>query len=314
VPFSESASGYDAFVGETRTIRFTVAAEQGGQRVDVFLAEALPWRSRQSLVELLGRGAVQRNGALVKKACRLRPNDEIAVCLPMRDEVDDVGVIELDILFEDEDLVVINKPANVAVHPASTCVHRNVLRRLVYRYERELPDPYATPSIIHRLDRTTSGVIAFARRRAWVPFYMHQFERRTARKEYIAVVHGQVSQPGRIETPIRIVPDRPVVVDPDGKPSRTDFAVIEVGRDASMLRITLHTGRKHQIRAHLAFVGHPIVYDDVYGGPRDASWPEDATPLLHAASLELEHRRHGPMRFEAPTPNRMSMAWQLLGG
>jgi 23S rRNA pseudouridine1911/1915/1917 synthase len=297
----------------THTVSLTVAPEHAWLRVDAFLAQVLPWRSRRSLTELLAAGAVAVNGRRVKKAHRLATGDVVALVVPRSAEAEvDLEAIPLRIVYEDDDLVVVDKPGDLAVHPASTCQHRNLLRRLQHWYIHERPDPHAAPAVLHRLDRTTSGVVAFAKRRELIDFYTRQFAARTTTKEYVAIIHGRLEGTGRIELPILTPDERPVTIDPGGKPSRTDWRTLAATDYASRLAITLHTGRKHQIRVHLAAQGHPLLYDDVYGPPRDETWPPGARPLLHAACLELDHRDGRRLRFEAPTPDDMERAWAEL--
>ncbi|MCA9704288.1 MAG: RluA family pseudouridine synthase [Myxococcales bacterium] len=295
------------------TVRLTVAEEHARLRVDAYLALHLPWRSRRSLVELVAAGAVAVNGRAVKKAHRLTAGDQVALRVPRRPEAEvDLSQIELRILHEDDELVVVDKPGDLAVHPASTCQHLNLLRRLEHHYAHERPDPAAQPAVIHRLDRTTSGVVALVKRRELVAPYTRQFAERTPEKEYVAIVHGRVEHDGRLEQPIHVPPDRPVIVGPGGKPSRTDYRVLGHAPRASRLAVALHTGRKHQIRAHLAAHGHPLVYDEIYGPARDEGWPMDARPLLHAARLCLDHRDGRRLCFEAPVPEDMERAWLRL--
>lgn len=282
-------------------------------RVDAFLAGRLPWRSRRSLVALLRRGAVHINGAPAKKARRLVPGDVVALAIP-------AGVIEdapapspppLSVLFEDDDLVVVDKPAHLAVHAASTCMRDNLLQRL---HDRDRGVPGVGPAaVVHRLDRGTTGVIAFARRPALIPFYMGQFERRTVRKSYVAVVHGEPDDVGTVELPLLARPGASVVVDARGKPSRTTWEVIRRTTGAAMIRVALHTGRKHQIRVHMAAIGHPIVHDDLYGRVHERpEWPPDCNPQLHAARLELDHTDGRRLVLEAPTPAAMLAVFETF--
>lgn len=296
-----------------QTVHLTVAEEHARLRVDAYLAMSMPWRSRRSLAALLTAGAVEVNGQRIRKSHRLAPGDVIALRVPVHPEAQlDLTQIELSILYEDDDLVVVNKPGDLAVHPASTCPHRNLLRRLEHYYAHEQPDPRARPSVIHRLDRTTSGVVALVKRRELVAPYTRQFAARTPTKHYVAIVHGRLRGEGRLEQPIHMPADRPVVVGPGGKPSRTDYRGLEHAPRASRVAVTLHTGRKHQIRAHLAAHGHPLIYDDVYGPARGDGWPDDARPLLHAATLQLDHRDGRRLSFEAPVPADMERAWACL--
>jgi len=203
---------------------------------------------------------------------------------------------------------VVDKPPHLPVHAASTCQHHNLLSML---QRRDAGRPFS-PAVIHRLDRSTTGVIAFARRSALVPFYMAQFEHRRVRKQYIAVVHGIPDACGTIALPLLAVPGRRVVVDGGGKPSTSAWHVIARGHECAMLAVVPETGRKHQIRVHLAAIGHPIVFDDLYGRVHGRTgWPAGCGPQLHAARLELEHTDGRPHLFEAPLPPTMdaSMRW-----
>ena len=275
-------------------------------RVDAFLAGRLPWRSRRSLVALLHCGAVQINGAPAKKARRVLPGDVVALAIPgpAIAPSPEPRVEPLSVLFEDDDLVVVDKPAHLAVHAASTCMHDNLLLRLHHRYRDARSDGPA--AVVHRLDRGTTGVIAFARRPALIPFYMGQFERRTVRKTYLAIVHGEPDDVGTVALPLLARAGASVVVDDAGKPSRTAWEVVGRTDGAAMIRVALHTGRKHQIRVHMAAIGHPIVHDDLYGRVHErAAWPPGCNPQLHAARLELDHTDGRRLVLEAPTPAAM---------
>lgn len=293
-------------------VAFVVDEREYAQRLDVFVAHRLPWRSRRSLVELLRTGRITVNGAPAKKARRLLVGDRVQLRLPVAPPDVSLADLELSILFEDDDLIVVDKPANLTVHPASTCMQRNLLRRLQLRYRDECPDRSVEPSVVHRLDRGTSGVIAFAKRRDLVAHYAAQFERRTTAKQYVAMVHGVPPERGHIFHPISAPPERPVRIDPSGKASHTEFRRIRRCSTAAWVHIDLHTGRKHQIRIHFAAEGHPLLFDDVYGGPAQPHWPTDASPMLHAARLTLDHRTRGRMTFEAPLPTRFERAWNTL--
>ncbi len=282
---------------------FVVAPEAAGQRLDVFLAARRPWRSRSQLVALIEARGVLVNGAPSKRSSRLREGDVVVargVAAPPVDQDLELRDLPLELLFEDEDLVVINKPSGLAVHASSTSQRLNLQRRLELRYLVEAPDPEARPASVHRLDRDTSGVIAFARRRELVRSYSLQFERRRVAKEYVAVVEGRLTGGGVIDLALRIEDGRPVTVDPDGKPCRTEYQVVDASDTRSTVAVRIHTGRKHQIRAHLAALGHPVCNDHLYGHRGEGRL------MLHARVLELEHRGAWH-RFEAPTPS----GWHL---
>lgn len=287
-------------------VEHLVADDQADMRVDAVLAVMLPWRSRQQLAGFVAAGAVTVDGKRVKKARRLKPGEVVRIELPTAEEdLDAVRALPLSLLYEDEDLVVVDKPSGIAVHPSAGVQSVNLLRRLQLRYAEEAPDPRACPSIVHRLDRNTSGVIAYARRRELVAFYTGQFEARTTDKTYVAKVHGVVPERGAWSWALRVDDATNVVVDRHGKPSRTLYERLSSDGETSLVRVQPITGRKHQIRVHFAEAGHPLVHDDLYGvdGQPDA-WPEGARLGLHAHVLELDHRDGRRLRFEAPIPAR----------
>lgn len=278
-------------------------------RLDAFVAAQLPWRSRGCVAALIAEGAVQVNGRPAKKSRRIRAGDEVVVLVEPVDVAAELADVDVPVLYEDDELVVVNKPPDLAVHPASTCRHRNLLSWLSHR---ALPPGVVrgTPLLVHRLDRTTSGVVAVVKRRELVAPYAAQFERRETDKHYAAIVHGApADDAGRIELCLRVEDGQPVAVDPAGKPSRTDWRCSARGGDFARLDIVLHTGRKHQIRVHLAAVGHPIVGDPFYG----PSPPPGVRggPFLHAAALTLTHRQRR-RTFEAPVPAGWDDAWRTL--
>jgi 23S rRNA pseudouridine1911/1915/1917 synthase len=292
----------------TESLVLVVGEAHHGVRLDAFLTARLPWRSRRSVVQLIVAGAVDVNAVPAKKARRVVTGDRVALQVPAEDPASHVADLDIEVLYEDDELVVVNKPAGLSVHPASTCLHRNLLGWLQHR---SLPEATScgVPSVVHRLDRTTSGAIAFAKRRDLVAEFAQQFERRQTEKRYEALVHGQPEASGSIRLPLRVVDLQPVTVGDDGKPSHTDYTTLETTGAYSRLRVALHTGRKHQIRVHLAAIGHPIVGDHLYGPPP----PVSGGPFLHAASLTLRH--HGQARtFEAPVPAHWDDAWRALGG
>ena len=297
----------------TTTVAWTIEAGDAGTRLDAFLAAQLPWRSRRSLVSLLDAGAATVEGRRVKKSHRLGVGQRVELTVAAQSApTEAIVAIELPILFEDADLVVVNKPSGLAVHPAVTCPHVHALARLAHRYAAEHPDPDAVPSVIHRLDRETSGALALARRRELVAFYSGQFERRAVGKRYVAIVRGEPPDAGHLRHPLQVVDGQPVRVGVDGKPSHTEFRVLERAPGHSLVEIDLHTGRKHQIRVHFAAEGWPLLHDPIYGEDDRDTWPPDARVMLHAARLELEHRTAGRMAFDAPVPTDMQQAWRGL--
>ncbi len=301
----------DPLPAPPQTLDLHVSEVDQGRRLDAFVARKLHWRSRTALVRLIEEGRARINGHRAKKSQRLGSGDHVTLEVSAAPEAQvDLGAVGLELLFEDEDLVVVDKPPHLAVHPASTCMQLNLLRRLEYRYAHEAPDSQAQPSVVHRLDRVTSGVIVFARRRELVAFYTQQFERRSVRKEYQAIVHGELVDAGEFRDPLLARPEQAVVVSDLGKQAHTSYSVVRRSRDYSHVRIALHTGRKHQIRVHFSAAGYPLVHDDLYGRVHERdTWPADAAVLLHSSLLELEHRVHGRMCFESAQPQRLLEFW-----
>lgn len=292
---------------DAQVVEHVVAESQADMRVDAVLVAMLPWRSRGELAAFVARRAVTVNGKACKKSRRLKAGDLVRITLPRSPEdLDAVRSLPLDIVFEDDDLIVVNKPSGIAVHPSAGVQTLNLLRRLQLHYDEDAPDPNACPSIVHRLDRNTSGVIVYARRRELVAFYTGQFEARTTAKTYAARVHGVAPPHGEWAWPLRVEDATNVVVDRHGKPSRTTFERIQTDGDTSLVRVRPITGRKHQIRVHFARGGHPLRYDDLYGvDGQPEAWPEGARLGLHAHVLELDHRNGQRLRFEASIPEAL---------
>jgi 23S rRNA pseudouridine1911/1915/1917 synthase len=292
--------------------KFRVEPEEEGERIDRLLA-AREWApSRAYIQKLLKNGKVFVNGTPVKANYRPATGDEILV---EEDEPAPAGVkaqpLPLVILYEDEDLVVINKPRGMVVHPAPGN-QENTLVNALLAHCRELSGigGVARPGIVHRLDKDTSGVLVAAKNDFTHLSLARQFQQRAMTKKYLALVHGQVSPPeGVINAPIGRHPvhRKKMAVLPAGKPAVTRYRVLEYAGSCSFLEITLETGRTHQIRVHMQHIGHPVVGDTLYGRKREPF------PLygqaLHAAVLGFVHPRTGSYQeFTAPLPPEMEAA------
>lgn len=312
-------------------LRFGVEdpAEQG-ERLDHFLMGRLRWRSRTSIVALLGEGKVRLNGAQVsKKATRLRPGDVVEVEVPPPEEEvrHEALAAELEraILFEDEHLLAVAKPAGLVVHPVGR-IRANTLIQALHWLVRHARPASASgepviPRICHRLDRDTSGVLVVAKRAAARAALQAVFEGREAEKEYVAVVAGRVAaDAGEVDLPLGPAEDAPLdlmmAVRPDGVPARTSYWTTERFAAASWVRFRLHTGRQHQIRVHAQALGHPVLCDPLYGDGQ-VRWPAAGEPViarqaLHAARLAFCHpMTHEPLELRAPLPADMQA---LLAG
>lgn len=284
-----------------------------GMRVDAFLAARLKRYSRSAVKTLIARGKVFLRGAPAKASARLRGGDVVLVRYPRTIEPEPV-VDRLEVLFEDERLMVVDKPGNLIVHPTDRVVRNTVLSIL----REQTGGPIY---VVHRLDRETSGVLVLAKDAAAAASLQQQFERRETRKEYLAVVRG-VPERRRfaIEAPIgRDGGDITVkqAVRADGQSARTSFAVLARGGGDALVLARPETGRLHQIRVHLAYAGHPIVGDKLYTGDGeayrkalaksfgagDAAALGAARQLLHARRLGFTHPGDGrAMCVRAPLP------------
>jgi 23S rRNA pseudouridine1911/1915/1917 synthase len=274
--------------------------------------------SRAQVQKLIDEGSVQVNGAAVKAGHKLKGGEKIAVSLPPPPVRGTVAPqpIPLVVLHEDDDLVVIDKPAGLIVHPGVGDEQGTLVSALLMRYPEIAAIPVAEKrrGIVHRLDKDTSGVIVVARHAAAMHHLMAQFQARTVEKIYLTLVERPPkTTTGRIEAPIaRDAGDRKrMAVQRGGRPAITEFEVIERYREGpTLLRIRLLTGRTHQIRVHMAFIGCPVVGDATYGYRRQRLLRGQ---FLHAARLCFDHPTTGErLCFESPLPARLQAVLDAL--
>jgi 23S rRNA pseudouridine1911/1915/1917 synthase len=291
-----------------------VGADRGGGRLDRFVAELPAVGTRSQAKRLIDAGRVRVDGVVRKSSFPLRVGSEVAVELFDAPEAAIVPEpLPLVVLYEDQDLLAVDKPPGLVVHPApgwrsGTLVHA-LAHRLGGLADVGAPD---RPGIVHRLDRDTSGVILVAKTAAAHRHLARQFRDRHVDKRYLAVVRGRVSAPsGVVDRPIgRHAHERKrmSVHSPRGRPAVTRWAVLERFSGATLLRVQPETGRTHQIRVHLAAIGHPIVGDPVYGVRRRggaAAGPLAAFPrqALHAEEIRFRLPTGGaPIAIVAPLP------------
>lgn len=310
---------------------FTVNAPEAGLRLDLLLRAHYPWRSRTHFQHLLARGDVRVNGAAAKASQRVRPGDEVSVSLP-RDpsapEQEDPS--DLVVLYEDDDLVVVDKPSGMTAHPVGRIRHGTLINKLHARYRRRAPGQDVVPRLGHRLDKDTSGVLLCVKNRAVDAAVTELFTRRKVRKTYLALVAGVPrASEGTIDAPLAPDPDGPTVlamgVSAEGLPSRTRWRLREAFARHALLELEPLTGRTHQLRVHLRLLGHPIVCDHLYGDVRPlwrstlegAPVAGEPGPLLarlalHAHRLVLSHPVTGaPLDLLSPLPDDLERA---LGG
>lgn len=291
---------------------FEVSHEGAGQRLDRWLAAqcasaGLTELTRSRIQALCAAGAVRVNDRTVRAATVLRQGDSVKIIVP--DDLQDREEIipepfVLPVLYEDEALLVIDKPAGMVVHPGAGHLTGTVVHQLLNRSPLSTIGGVERPGIVHRLDEGTSGVLVIAKTDAAHRNLIEQFKKRSVEKIYIALVHGVVREDeGRIEGPIGRDPvnRQRMRIIPSGKPAITEFVVLKRFSDETLLRVRPVTGRMHQIRVHLRAIGHPVVGDPLYG--KRQTKQALTRLMLHAWQLRIAHPVTGaPLCLIAPPP------------
>jgi 23S rRNA pseudouridine1911/1915/1917 synthase len=297
---------------------FVVEADAEGVRLDVFLARRLPGLSRARIQAVITGAGASVDGRAARPSQRLKVGAAVSVVIPDPEPAEPAPEdIPLRVLHEDVHLLVIDKPAGLVVHPGAGTASGTLVNALLH-HVRDLSGigGVLRPGIVHRLDKGTSGLIVVAKDDATHRALARQFAQRSVLKEYQAVVLGVPARAqGEIDRPIGRDPvhRRRMAVDaPRSRAARTTYSVRERLDGAALLDVRIHTGRTHQIRVHLASIGHPVAGDDLYGGRRAPSSRRAeareallglARPALHAARLEFEHPVTGePVRAHSPLP------------
>ena len=295
-------------------LSLTVLSDQAGVRLDKYLADAVPGLSRSQAQRLIADGHVQVEGRRARPNLAVKADDRIGVELPeLQPASAQPEDIPIPVLYEDTDIVVVDKPAGMVVHPAAGHGSGTLVNALLHHVD-DLSGVGGElrPGIVHRLDKGTSGVMVVAKHDAAHEALAGQFHDRQVDKEYIALVWGVVQAGRRIDLPIGRDPkDRQKM---SARARRARSAVTRITRAEHLRGVTLchvaiATGRTHQIRVHLSAIGHPIVGDATYGGVK-ARVAQDLRPVLHlerpflhAARLAFAHPADGrPLSFEAPLP------------
>jgi len=286
-----------------------------GERLDKALVTLAPEFSRSHLQGLVEAGHVQLDGAVARTASRkLKAGQRLRVELVPTAEsrAFRAEAVPLAIVFEDEHLMVVDKPAGLVVHPAAGNWSGTLLNGLLAHHAAAATLPRA--GIVHRLDKDTSGLMVVGKTLAGVTALTRAIAAREVHRQYLAIAHGAVkARRMDIDSPIGRDPQSRVrmAVVASGRPSRTEVERLSAGEGFSALRCTLHTGRTHQIRVHLASRGHPLVADALYGGRPALGLQRQA---LHARRLAFAHPLGGrPLDFTAPLPSDLAEAWAQVG-
>ncbi|MCV2355162.1 RluA family pseudouridine synthase [Paucibacter sp. B2R-40] len=288
------------------------------QRLDRFLVQIAPEFSRNHLQSLIDIGCVKINGVVASSASRkllAGQNVRIELQPTAESRAFKAEALHLDIVYEDEHVLVLNKAAGMVVHPASGNWSGTVMNGLLAHHPAAAALPRA--GIVHRLDKDTTGLMMVGKSREAVTALTRMIGAREVHREYLALVFGRVPEQMEINAPIRrdLISRIKMAVLATGKPSRTDVYALGIGeegvRSISAVHCVLHSGRTHQIRVHLSHKGYPLVADTLYGGVPALGLTRQA---LHAARLGFTHPISGEaLQFDAPLPQDLASAWSLLG-
>jgi 23S rRNA pseudouridine1911/1915/1917 synthase len=303
--------------------KFTVAADHAGERLDRFLAIMLPHLSRSHIQELIDEGRIQVDGAACKRSHRLEVGETVHIEVPPPPPTEvEAEALPINILYEDSDVVVVNKPAGMIVHPGAGAETGTLVAALLGRFGEEglsTTGGPLRPGIVHRLDKGTSGALLIARNDLAHKKLVEDFRDRRIQKDYVALLHGRMKEnTGTVELPIsrdlrrrsRMTARRR-----EGRPARTDWKVLLRLEAFTLIAADLRTGRTHQIRVHFSALGCPVVGDTVYGAPRVERVSSQLLPalernFLHSAHVAFDHPRTGK-RIEVRAPLAAELATYL---
>lgn len=288
-------------------VLFRAEGDNVGRRLDVALANTLSEKSRQAWHELIGSGRLSVNNERVKPSQKLRQGDEVTLLDSLNDNLK-TGPSELkqniDVLYQDDAVIVVDKPAGVLVHPTEKDEGEPTLARHFASLIEQ--DGTARAGIVHRLDKDTSGVMVLARTLVAAEDLRAQFKARSVAKSYWALVWGKMAdERARIELPMarsRSTPTK-MSVTPEGRSAVTEYEVTAEYDDYSLLYVRILTGRMHQIRVHFAYLGHPVVGDEVYG--KQPTPPSLSRQFLHAHALTFTIPGGERRSFNAPLPTEL---------
>ena len=289
----------------SRTAHLTVPPEHAGKRLDLFLTSQLPKFSRNQVQSLIERGLVVPDVPVkvFKAGLTVLAGQSFTVTLPPSQKPDmPAQALDLDVVFEDKDLLVINKPVGLVVHPGAGNPDQTLMNALI----AHCPDIAGVggvqrPGLVHRLDKDTSGLLVVAKSDVAYKSLIQQLKGRKLSREYLGIVEGKLEGKGTVDAPIgrHASARKKMAVRPEtGKKAVTHFVTLQAVEEASLLHLKLETGRTHQIRVHMAFIHHPILGDGVYGKPKEGADRQ----MLHAFRLTLRHPRTGLTKTYSAKP------------
>ena len=309
---------------DTTGLPMILPEDQAGERLDAVLSALFPEVSRSRIQALLKDGHILVDGVSEKPSLRIRGGESVQVAWPEAEPSTWIAQeLPLHIVYEDEHLLVVHKPAGQLTHPGAGHADGTLVNGVL----SYLPDNAYLPrgGIVHRLDKDTTGLLVVAKTEMARQSLIDQLGDHTMHREYLALVNGPMTGGGRVDEPIgRHAHDRlRMTVRPDGRPAQTDYRLVERFPRHSFLRLRLATGRTHQIRVHMTHIGHPLVGDPVYGGrmtvPQGLDseglnyWQHFRRQALHAWRLKLYHpETEALMSWESPRPEDMEALLQLL--
>ncbi len=294
------------------TEQFRADAEASGKRLDVFVSESMEEMTRSHVQKLIEEGRVTVNGAAAKGNRRLKDGDLVECDVPDPKPAEITAEeIPLDILYEDEDVILVNKPKGMVMHPAAGHDSGTLVNALMFHCGDRLSgiNGVLRPGIVHRIDRDTTGVLVICKNDAAHLSLAEQLKEHSITRKYRAIVSGVIKEnEGTVDSPIARDPkDRKKMKCgmPEGRRAVTHYRVLQRFRSCTYIECRLETGRTHQIRVHMASIGHPVLGDQVYGPAKNPYHLEGQT--LHAMVLGFRHPRTGEyMEFTAPLPKYFS--------
>ena len=300
-----------------KEIRFEIEQEYDGTRIDRYISDNIDSLTRSYLQKMIKEGCVTANGKPVKPSYSLKAGDQIAFTLPESIEPNiEAEDISLDIIYEDEDLLIVNKPKDMVVHPAAGHYTGTLVNAVMFHGKGNLSgiNGVMRPGIVHRIGKDPSGSLIICKNDLAHNGIAEQLKDHSIKRIYHAIVYGELTEDGTVDKPIGRDPkDRlKMAVVPNGKSAVTHFHVLKQLKGYTYISCRLETGRTHQIRVHMASIGHPILGDDVYASGRKTSIKCQGQ-TLHAKTIGFTHPRTGEyMEFDTELPQYFQHLLKIL--